>query len=130
MASAPQDHENKKKQKVKTRYDLIPWNALEQITRAMEFGAKKYGEDNWIPTAERSVLNGSWREYAAAAIRHLVKWLWWGEEYAEDSGIHHIAHTGANCLILLHYILEGVGNDDRPFHTGSKKPLITRKLKS
>ena len=50
----------------KGRYDLLPFHAIERISKIFEGGALKYGEDNWragIPL----------RRYLDSAIRHLSK---------------------------------------------------------
>lgn len=31
----------------KLRYDLLPVEALEQITKVLTYGAKKYSDNNW-----------------------------------------------------------------------------------
>jgi hypothetical protein len=60
----------------------------------MQNGVTKYGKYNWreskVPAAT----------YVDAAIRHLLSWND-GEEYADDSGVHHLAHAMACCAVLL-----------------------------
>jgi hypothetical protein len=77
------------------------------MAEAFEYGAMEYGIDDWI------TYPGSWREYAAAILRHTFKWLK-RERYDKKSHIHHLAHAAATCLILLEWETTGVGNDDRP----------------
>lgn len=86
---------------------LIPPVALAHEAMAMGNGAAKYGPYNW---RENSVAASI---YVAAALRHLLAWHE-GEELAEDSGVHHLAHARA-CLGILLDAMEG-GNliDDRP----------------
>jgi hypothetical protein len=51
--------------------------------------------------------------YVDAAMRHLIQWID-GEEEAEDSGVHHLAHAAACCAILLDAIEGGNLIDNRP----------------
>ncbi len=45
----------------KADYSLLPFEALEQVVRVLDFGANKYGRDNW-----KRVENAEHR-YSAAA---------------------------------------------------------------
>ena len=60
----------------------------------MEFGAAKYGADNWqhVPNARQ--------RYFDAAMRHLLAW-WDGERLDAESGLPHLAHAGCCILFLL-----------------------------
>lgn len=78
----------------KRRYDLIPPVALKLIADVLTQGAAKHGDMGWT-------TNPDWkRQYTAALFRH------W-EEYRAgvwlnpDGGLPHLAHVGANALILL-----------------------------
>lgn len=84
----------------KTRWDLVPWPALELVAQALTLGAAKYPEpDNWrrVPNARR--------RYFAAAIRHAVAWLR-GERLDPESGLPHLAHLACNALFLLSFDLD------------------------
>lgn len=61
---------------------------------AMLDGDLKYGFRNW---REKDVVANI---YIDAALRHLQQWSE-GEEYAEDSGVHHLGHARACLGILL-----------------------------
>ena len=76
----------------KTRYDLIPPEALEQVARVLTFGAQKYDNDNWRKVKRKR------RRYFAATMRHLCKWIG-GERYDIETGLSHLAH--AVCCILF-----------------------------
>lgn len=86
---------------------LVPSSAIIGIARAMADGAKKYGPFNWRDKTISSMV------YIAAAFRHIYAWVD-GEDYAEDSGVHHLDHAMA-CLGLLRDA-ESIGmlNDNRP----------------
>lgn len=86
---------------------LVPPTALREMARAMGDGASKYGAYNW---RDHPVLA---RVYVAAAMRHLGDWLD-GEELAQDSGVHHLAHAMANMAILLDAQAHQCLADDRP----------------
>lgn len=99
----------------KARWDLIPWDGLEEIVNVMTFGAEKYGDRNWE--------NGlAYSRVWAAAIRHMWKWFH-GENNDPETGLSHLAHTGCCILFLLAYERRGNEGDDRP-----KPQLSAREL--
>ncbi|WP_319802761.1 dATP/dGTP diphosphohydrolase domain-containing protein [Moraxella bovoculi] len=77
----------------KPRFSLIPHKALWQVVEVLEFGANKYGADNWrhVPNARERYFN--------AAHRHLNAW-WAGEKVDSESGLPHLAHAVC-CLMFL-----------------------------
>ena len=77
----------------KPRFSLIPHDALWQVVAVLEFGAKKYGVENW-----RGVENARQR-YFDACHRHLNAW-WQGESVDDESGLPHLAHAVC-CLLFL-----------------------------
>lgn len=87
----------------KTRLDLLPPVAIEQVGRVLTFGAAKYAPDNW-----RKVDGWRWR-YAAAALRHMFAWLR-GERLDQESGLPHLAHAGC-CLLFLVELDEQSGHE-------------------
>jgi len=90
----------------KARYDLVPWEALEQVVQVLNYGAEKYDDRNW----EQGIKYG---RLFAAALRHITAW-WKGEDCADDSGLHHLAHAACCILFLLHYTMFKKDFDDRP----------------
>ncbi len=89
----------------KADLSLLSYDALTEIARAFEFGAKKYGRYNYLGGME-------WTRIGGALLRHTYAWLW-GEDYDEESGIHHLGHAGACVVMLLDYVLKGLGKDNR-----------------
>ncbi len=89
----------------KPRYDLLPWEALEEVSHVMAFGAKKYAEENW-----RKGL--TWKQLARATIGHTVQFLL-GNDTDSESKRPHLAHAGASVLMLLSLVLNGRGTDNR-----------------
>lgn len=78
----------------KMRPLLLPIEAIIEGTKAMEFGAQKYGPEQWrtADISEADIKN--------ALFRHLLDYLS-GETHAQDSKAHHLGHIIANCGILL-----------------------------
>ena len=94
-----------KQDKGKPRYDLMPGDALDEVVKALSMGAEKYSVRNWE-------IGQPWGKVFGAMMRHC--WAWWrGEELDKESGLHHMAHAGAEALFLLAYALRKVGTDDR-----------------
>jgi len=91
----------------KPQLHAIPPVALLHLGAAMADGERKYGLCNW---RERTVSSSV---YYDAIMRHLLMW-WDGEERAQDSGFHHLAHVMACCAILLDAETVGRLNDNRP----------------
>lgn len=73
---------------------VIPSTALVHFGQAMQNGAEKYGAFNWREHAVESDV------YVDAAMRHIMAWQDC-EEFAEDSGVHHLGHAMACLGILL-----------------------------
>lgn len=89
----------------KTRWDLMPPRALEEVARVFTYGAEKYAPRGW----ERGM---PWGQLFGAAQRHL--WAFWdGEDYDCESGLLHLAHAAWNVLALLEYQVSHIGFDDR-----------------
>lgn len=96
---------NNKEVKNKTRYDMLPWDAIKELAEVSMFGAEKYGDHNWKVGIEYTT-------YWNAAMRHLTAWIN-GEDNASDSNKSHLAHAAWNCLAILHLQMNGVPTDDR-----------------
>lgn len=94
----------------KLRYDLFPVEALEEITKVLNFGANKYAERSWEAGMK-------WGRLYAAMFRHMTAW-WMGEDLDKETGISHLAHAGCCVIFLLTYSKRmhhsGHGTDDRP----------------
>lgn len=89
----------------KSRVDLLPCSAILEMGKVMEFGATKYQAHNW-----RKGL--AWSRCAAAAIRHIYKWLA-GEDIDPESGCSHLAHAGVNICFLIEFDKTHRNLDDR-----------------
>ncbi|MCF8019826.1 MAG: DUF5664 domain-containing protein [Vallitaleaceae bacterium] len=98
----------------KNRLELIPGYPLEELGKVYTYGCKKYDPDNYLKGM-------SWRKVIGPALRHLYKWIR-GEQYDEESGIHHLSHCCWNLFTLMVYEKEKIGEDDRnPYLMDLKK---------
>ncbi len=89
----------------KSRMDLIPSAALQEMGRVMGFGAQKYEDHNW-----RKGI--AWSRCVAAAMRHLAAFNG-GEDLDAESGIGHLAHAAVNLSFLIEYAKTHPEFDDR-----------------
>lgn len=78
----------------KPDYTLLPWDAVEEIVKVLDFGARKYARDNW------KHVEGAETRYLAAALRHITAHAR-GEKDDPETGISHLAHAGCCILFLL-----------------------------
>jgi hypothetical protein len=76
----------------KNRWELLPWEEVEEIVEILTFGAEKYEDNNWQHVKPRS-------RYVGALFRHLIAWVR-GEKKDPESGKSHLAHAGC-CLLFL-----------------------------
>jgi hypothetical protein len=104
----------------KAPLDLVPPAAFIAMSDALADGAAKYGPANW---RENDGVKAT--VYYAAALRHLFAWAD-GEDVAEDSGVHHLAHAAACLAILLDAQEIGQMIDDRPTRGAAAAMLKAR----
>ena len=90
----------------KIRWDLVPYDAVNEIAKILTFGAAKYEARNW----EKGM---DWSRAFGAAQRHLTRWFH-GQDKDKESGLTHLASAGCCIFFLLAWELRQVGNDDRP----------------
>jgi hypothetical protein len=99
----------------KLPWDLLPYDALAEVVKVLQFGAKKYTARNWEKGIRYSRLY-------SAAKRHLdgdgnlSKGWWNGETYDKETGINHLAHSICELLFALSFEVRNnrIGLDDRP----------------
>ena len=84
---------------------LVSRVALEEEARVMDFGAKKYGRDNWRKGMDFSRLTD-------AALRHIYAFAD-GEDKDKETGLSHLAHARCCLAFLLEYEGKKLGKDDR-----------------
>lgn len=91
----------------KPRWSLLPLGPLRAAIRVLEFGAKKYGYQNWQQLEQPRV-----RLYNAS-MRHLTSW-WDGSPIDPDTGESHLAHAMCCLLFLLWFEMKGECNENDP----------------
>ena len=90
----------------KARWDLLPFDALDEVAKVLTFGASKYQERNW----EKGL---PWMKLVASTFRHLKDWILVSFK-DEESGLHPLAHCACDVLFLLAFCLRNTPGDDRP----------------
>jgi hypothetical protein len=89
----------------KAAFFYLPWEALEDVAKVMEYGAKKYAPGNYQKGMDHN-------RYFSALIRHMKDW-WKGEDIDPESNLPHLAHAACCVLMLLENWKMGRGKDDR-----------------
>lgn len=90
----------------KIRWDLVPYDAVNEIAKVLTFGAAKYEARNW----EKGM---DWSRAFGALQRHLTRW-YHGQDKDKETKLTHLANAGCCLFFLLAWELRQVGNDDRP----------------
>ena len=95
---------------LKAPMHLLPPDALIEISKVMGEGARKYQPWNFIAT------NVCTSTYIGAILRHWAEFAK-GRDMDDGvggSGLSHLSHIAANCMILLTAKQQGTLIDDRP----------------
>lgn len=100
----------------KPRMDLVPSLAIIEIAKVMTFGAKKYGDHNWLGGLKLSRL-------IAAGLRHIFAWLS-GESFDPETDLSHLSHAACCCLMALETLMRRPELDDR-YKTPRVEPAST-----
>ena len=74
------------------RWDLIPFEPLENVVEILTYGAKKYEPNNWQKVDSI--------RYFDALIRHLIADHIRGEDNDQESGLKHSSHADCNAVFL------------------------------
>jgi hypothetical protein len=93
----------------KTDWSLMPFECVEEITKVLDFGAKKYSAHNW-----REGGGFKYSRVLNSLLRHVFSYIR-GEDRDPESGLSHLAHAGCNIIFLLYYerYKARYSNDDR-----------------
>jgi hypothetical protein len=102
----------------KTNWSLMPFEAVEEINKVLEFGAKKYAAWNFTKNGgmqHSRIIN--------SCLRHIFSYMR-GEDKDPESGLSHLAHAGCNILFLLYYkrYPQIFTKDDRNIQTVEPEP--------
>jgi len=81
----------------KLSYSLVPPITLRRMVEVFNYGAAKYGRDNW--RSPDGVLCQE-RLYDAA-MRHMEAWRT-GELNDKESGLPHLAHAAVSLMMAQH----------------------------
>ena len=101
----------------KAPYHLLPFDAIGEVVRVLDFGARKYAERNW----EKGI---AYSRVFAAAQRHMSAW-WQGEDRDPETGLSHLAHASCCALFLLAFVTRGRKDlDDRPLQLESLEGFV------
>lgn len=74
------------------RWDLLPFEPLENLVEILTYGAEKYDANNW--------QNVESDRYFSALIRHLIDDFIRGEDNDQESGKAHASHMHCNAMFL------------------------------
>jgi hypothetical protein len=84
---------------------LVPTEAIREVAKVLDYGAKKYDPWNWKKGMK-------WSRLQDAALRHQYAWAE-GENKDLETGLSHLAHSICCLMFLLTYEILGLGQDDR-----------------
>jgi hypothetical protein len=99
------DLTGRKNDEGKLKYNLVPFDALDNVVRVFTNGASKYSDRNWEG-------GFTWGRLSSAALRHISAWEQ-GNDLDEEWQLPHLAHAICCLLMLLALTLRGKGQDDR-----------------
>lgn len=104
--------QGKKFDSQKTRHELLPPFAIEQMAKVLTLGANKYGDRNWEAGINWSRIIGAIKRHTAAIER--------GEDFDQETGLLHSAHLLCESGFLTEFYQIGKRFDDR------QKPYMAR----
>lgn len=84
----------------KLRWTLMPWIALREVVEVLEYGSRKYSDDNWQKVEPH--------KYKEAAFRHWLAYID-GEKTDPETGKSHLAHLMCDVLFLLWFDIKDKG---------------------
>ena len=96
----------------KTRWSLVDFDALEDMVDVLDFGAKKYSDNNWKKGLKTT-------EIFESIMRHLTAYMR-GEDLDSESGLPHTGHILCNAMFLS-YMQKYKQDFDSRFNDLNKK---------
>lgn len=90
----------------KLPYQHLPMEGLKLAAQVNQFGAKKYGLDNW-----RGGM--AWMRILGSCLRHIFAFIG-GEDLDPESGLSHVGHFLFDGMMLAEYLKTHKELDDRP----------------
>ncbi len=89
----------------KARFDLLDWESITDLARVMTMGAAKYDDRNYLGLEPHRVRASLARHVAEIMIQAQTLPALPGMEpdlaLDEESGLPHLAHVMANCMMLM-----------------------------
>jgi hypothetical protein len=86
----------------KLRWTLLPLDALKEVVKVLEYGARKYSADNWQKVDKEKYKEALWRHWVAYNQ---------GEKKDPETGLSHLAHLLCDGLFLLWFDLQEDENE-------------------
>lgn len=90
---------------LKSRFELLPWDALAEVAKVYQFGMEKYDARNWEKGFD-------WLRLWNAGMRHMTDWEA-GESKDPETSLSHLVHAAFCILGLIAHELRHIGTDDR-----------------
>ena len=110
--------DGRKLDKGKPRTDLLAPSWLLGVAQVLTMGAEKYNEDDKASSANwRKGMR--WGRVYAGMQRHLNA-FWDGQDFDDESGLHHLLHASFGCMVLYIYGQLHPELDDRPAKVGRR----------
>jgi hypothetical protein len=100
-----------KKDAGKLRWDLLPWAAITEVVKVLNYGLEKgYDEHSWRYVDPK--------RYVAALYRHLTAFHG-GETIDPESKLPHLAHAMCNLMFVIELSQKDnePERDDEPYQT-------------
>ncbi|MEO9257050.1 MAG: dATP/dGTP diphosphohydrolase domain-containing protein, partial [Crocinitomicaceae bacterium] len=97
----------------KLRWSLVDFDALEDMVKVLDFGSKKYADNNWKKGLKTT-------EIFESIMRHLSAYMR-GEEFDLESGLPHTGHILCNAMFLSYMEKYKKDFDTRFFDKNKKK---------
>lgn len=83
-----------KNSKNKTRWNIVPFEIIEQIAEILTYGAERYGDNTW-----KNVDKKLWYD---AMMRHVAEYSK-GKKYNDkDWNHHHLMHAICNAMFIVY----------------------------
>ncbi len=89
----------------KLRLELLDPIALEGMTKVLEYGSRKYSDNNWKKGM-------SWQSVLGCLLRHTFKFMA-GEDLDPETKLPHVDHILCNAMFLSNFYRMHKNQDDR-----------------
>ena len=90
----------------KPMFSLIPPLSEREVAKVLTYGASKYAPDNW------KLVDNATNRYISAARRHINSAMV-GDQYDDETGLHHYAHAICCLMFMMEVELEKRREEER-----------------